>query len=109
MGLLLRLIFETVFQLAQCLQALAFVLANPALVDLMQRRRIEVVQLLAPMPQRDDEIGLLEQCEVLGDGLPRHVETGTQFPQRLAVLCIQPVQQLPPAGVGERLQRLFDV
>lgn len=34
--------------------------SNPPLVDLMNRYRIQIVQLLAPAPDRGDELRLLQ-------------------------------------------------
>src|SRR5205823_8005136 len=62
------------FQIAQRLKAMAFVLANPTLVDLMQRHWIEIMQLLAPAPHDSDEVCFLQQYQVFGHRLPRHVE-----------------------------------
>src|SRR2546421_7842046 len=49
-------LFETFFQIAQRPKAMAFVFSNPTLVDLMQRHRIEIMQLLAPAPHDGDEV-----------------------------------------------------
>ena len=56
---------------------MAFVFCNPAFVDLLNRHGIEVVAFLSPMPDDNDEICFLEQVEVLGDRLTRHVEMFT--------------------------------
>ena len=66
--------FETFFQIAQRVEAMAFVFANPALADLVQRQWIEVMQFLAAVPDGGDEVGRFQQAQVLGDGLPRHVQ-----------------------------------
>jgi len=50
--------FETFFQIAQGLEAMAFVFANPTFVNLVQRNWIEIMQLLAPAPYGSDEVRL---------------------------------------------------
>ena len=101
--------FETFFQIAQRLKAMAFVFANPALGDLVDRHRIEVMQLLAPASDDGDQIGRFEQQEVLGDRLPRHVEVRAQFTERLAVARMQLVQQLAPAIVRQGFEYCIHV
>src|SRR5207247_9597584 len=85
--------FETLFQIAQRLKAMAFVFANPALGDLVQRHWIEIMQLLAPPPDDDNELRRFQQQEMLGHSLPRHVEVFTQFAKRLPVALAQLVEQ----------------
>src|SRR6266702_2786437 len=101
---LVFVLFETLFQIAQRLKAMAFVFANPALGDLVDRNWIEVIQLLAPAPDDGDQIGRFQQQEMLGDGLPRHVEVRAQFAERLPVALMQLVQQLSPALVRQRFE-----
>ncbi len=47
---------------ASAREAAALELADPALGDLVDRHRVEVVQLLAAPPDRDDELGALPAC-----------------------------------------------
>jgi hypothetical protein len=54
------------------------------------------MQLLAAMPDRGDEVGLLENHKVLGHGLTRHVEAVAELAERLPVLIVKPVKQRPP-------------
>lgn len=77
--LFLSVFFETLFQIAQRLEAMAFVFANPALVDLVQGHWIEVVQLLAPAPEDGDEFRLFQNDEMLGHRLPGHIEVLAKF------------------------------
>jgi hypothetical protein len=93
-------LFETSLQIAQRLEAMAFILADPALGDLVQWHRIEEMQLLAPAPGGGDKVRLLEENQVLGHRLPRHVQMLTQFRQGLSVVRVQLIQQLAAAGVG---------
>src|ERR1017187_3011987 len=98
---LVFVLFETLFQIAQRLETMAFVFANPALGDLVDRHRIEVMQLLAPAPDHDDQMRRLEQQEVFGDRLPRHVEVRAKVAKRLPVAPMQLVEQLSPAFVSQ--------
>src|SRR5438128_11476786 len=85
--------FETLFQTAQRLKAMAFVFANPALGDLVNRHWIEIMQLLAPAPDDDDKVRRFQQEEMLGHRLPRHVEVFAQFAERLPVAPVQLIEQ----------------
>ena len=67
----------------------------------MKRYGIQRVQLPASMPLGNDEVGRLEDIEVLRDCLPRHVEVDAQLRQRLPVALMQPIEQRPAAGIGE--------
>src|SRR4030095_6173483 len=97
-------LFETFFQIAQRLKAMAFVFSNPTFVDLMQRHRIEIMQLLAPTPYDRDEVCFLQQRQMLGHRLPCHVQVFAQFAQRLPILLAQLVEQLSATGVGQRFK-----
>src|SRR5262249_61675003 len=66
-------LFETFFQIAQRLKTMAFVFANPTLVDLMQRHWIEIMQLLTSAPHDRDEVCLFQQDQMLGHRLAGHV------------------------------------
>ena len=80
---------------------MAFVFANPALGDLVQRHWIEVMQLLAPAPDDDDEIRRFQQQEMLGHRLPGHVEVFTQFAERLPVVLVQLIEQFSATFVRQ--------
>ena len=92
--------FETLFQIAQRLKAMAFIFANPALGDLVNRHWIEVMQLLAPAPDDGDQVRLFEENQVLRHRLPRHLQMLTQLRQRLSVVRVQLIQQLAAARIG---------
>ncbi len=92
--------FETPFQIAQRLEAVAFVFGDPALGDLVQRHRIEEMQLLASAPDRGDEVRLFEENQMLGHRLPGHLQMRAQIRQRLSVVRVQHIQQLAAARIG---------
>jgi hypothetical protein len=52
------------------------------------------------MPERGDEVGLLENPKVLRHGLPRHREAVAEFVQRLSVLGVKPIQQRASRRIG---------
>jgi hypothetical protein len=89
---------------AQRAQARSFERLDPAFGDVPQRDRVEVVQLLPAPADRGDEVGRLQQAQVLGRRLPRHVERLAQLPEGLPVAFAQPVQQRPPRRIGQRLE-----
>ena len=86
------------------LDASAFIFADPALVDLVQRGRVEVVQFFTAAPHGRYEVRRFQQPEMFGHCLPRHVEVAAQFPQRLPVILAQRIEQLPAASIGQRLE-----
>jgi hypothetical protein len=73
----------------------------------MDRNRIDVVQLLAAVPERGDEVGRFENPKVLCDRLPRHGEAVAEFVQRLSVPGVKPVQQRAPRRIGKRFEDLI--
>jgi hypothetical protein len=93
--------FETLFHIAERLQAMAFVFANPALRDLVYRHGIEVMQLLAPAPDDRDKIRCFEQQQMFRHRLPRHIEVPAQLTERLPVVLVQLVEQLSAALVSQ--------
>ena len=96
---------QTAFQVAQRLEARPLELANPAVVDFLQRHRVEEVQLLAPTPLHRYQIRRFEHGKVLGHTLPGHVQVLTELAQRLAVVGVQTVHELPPPRVGQCLEQ----
>ena len=89
---------------ADCLQAGLLEAGDPALLDLVDRHRVEVVKPLPSSPHDGDEVGPHEDVEMLRRRLARHVEALAQFAQRLAVALPETVEQEPPGGVGQRLE-----
>src|SRR5689334_8689252 len=85
---------------------------RPALDGLSERRRVDVMELVAAFPPRGDEPGVLEDAEVLGDRLPRGSQTvlggeaGAQLEQRLAVSVAELVEDHPAGGIGQRLEHV---
>src|SRR4051794_28181053 len=90
---------------------MALVLADPSLCDLVDRYRIKVVQLLAAAPDGRDQIGALQYCQMLAHRLPRHGrsrlgEACTKLVQGLAIVRVEPIEKLSPAGIRQSLERI---
>src|SRR6185369_4538368 len=100
---------QSSFQICQRLQARPFELGDPALVDRLQRHRVEEVQFLAAAPDGSDEIRRLQQIQMLRHALARHVQVVAQLVERAAVVRVQQVQQFAPAGIGEGLEQQIGV
>jgi hypothetical protein len=81
-------------------------LGDPAFLDLVDRGRIEVVKPFASAPDDGHEAGPLQDVEMLGGRLARHVQAVAQLAQRLAVVLAQTVEQPPPGGIGQRFEDL---
>src|SRR5690348_3594453 len=85
---------QSSFEIVERLEAPLFELGNPALVDLLERHRIEEMQLFAAAPHRRDEVRLLEHGEVLRHALPGHVEVLAELVQGLAIVRVEQIEQL---------------
>ena len=91
---------------AESLQAVTLVFADPALVDFVDGDGVEVVELFAAVPDGGDEVGVLEEIEVLGHGLPGHVEVLAEGGEGLAVVLVQQIEQLAAAGIGQSFENV---
>src|SRR6185437_15059411 len=91
-------------EVGERLEAAADELAHPAVGDLLDRRRIEEMQLLAPLLPGGDQVGLLQQGQVFGHRLAAHVQSLAELGQGLSVSVMQPVEELAPTGVGQGLE-----
>jgi len=80
---------------------MTIVFADPAVVDLVNRDRVQVMQFFAAVPDNRYEIRFLQQQEVLRHRLARHGQVAAQLIQRLAAFAVQDVQQTSAAFVGE--------
>src|SRR5262249_52659867 len=95
---------QSSFEVRKRLEARLFELGNPALVDLLQRYRIEEVQLFAAAPHGGNQVRRFQQVEMLRHALPRHIQVFAEIVECAAVVGVQQVQQLAPAGVGQSLE-----
>jgi hypothetical protein len=92
---------EGLLEIVECLDAGLLEFSDPAHIDFVDGDGVEIVQFLAASFRRGDQIGLLQQIEMLGHRLTAHVMALAEFRERLAVLPAQPVEQLTPAGIGK--------
>jgi hypothetical protein len=99
-------VFEMFREVAEGLQTVALVFADPALVDFVNGDGIEVVELFAAVPDGGDEVGVLEEVEVLGHGLAGHVEVLAEGGEGLTVVFVQQVEQLAAAGIGQGFENV---
>ena len=88
------------FEIVQGLQARLLELADPALVNLVERHGIEVMQFLAPIPLDGDKVSCFKQAQMLGDRLAGHAEPLAQLSQSLPAALAQAVEQFAAAGIG---------
>src|SRR5512132_631499 len=107
-ALLIDVSFEPDLEIAQRMKTLVLEFPDPAVVNLVNGHRVEVVELFAPPPHRGDQIRVFEHAKMLGDGLPRHLEVLAQFAERQAALRMQAIEQLPAAWICQRLEHLVD-
>ena len=103
------ILFKFPFQVSQRREPAALELVDPAILNLIERNRIQVVELFPALPDDGDEIGVDEQLQVLRHRLARHFEMLAELPQRLPVLLVEDIQKLPAAGIAERLEYLVRV
>src|SRR5262245_2718156 len=106
LGLLITRL-QSLLELAQRLQPVTLVFPDPTLGDLMNRDGIEVVQLLAAALDGRDQIGALQNPQMLADRLPRHGKPRTQLVQGLTVLRVEPIEKLAAARVGQRPEHVI--
>jgi hypothetical protein len=59
------------------------------------------MQLFAAAPHGGKQVSRLQQIQVLRHTLPRHVKVFTQLVESAAVVRMQQIEQLSPAGIGE--------
>jgi len=101
--------FQPLLEVAQRAKAAALEFFDPAHVDFMQGNGVEVVELFPAVPDDRNEVRILEQLQMLGHGLPRHVHVLAECRDRLAVLAMQLVEKAPAGRVGQCLEYLVDV
>src|SRR5277367_5488156 len=101
----MTLSFQFFLERGQGGKVVALEFPDPTFGDLVDGNGIDVVELFPPSPLPGYETRLPENGEMLGDRLARHGEPRAQLAQRLAVLPVQPVKQLPPARVGQGVKQ----
>src|SRR5512146_2150170 len=103
--LFIAVTFEESLEVVQRPEARLLEFAEPALVDVLQRHRIEEMELFPPAPDGGDQVGGLEDSQVLSDGLTGHIQVPAKVTERPSVVAIQEIEKLAPAGIGQRLEQ----
>jgi len=73
-----------------------------AVGDVVDGCGVEEVQLLPAPAQRRDQLGRLEDGQVLGDGLPGHAHVRAELGQGQAAVRVEPVEQRAPGRIAQR-------
>jgi hypothetical protein len=73
-------------------------------VDQPDRHRVQEVQLLPPRAARRHQARVLQQAQVLHHAEARHRELRLELGQRAPVAREEPVEEVPPGRIGERLE-----
>ncbi len=94
-------VLQRLFQIEQRLQARALVFGDPACADLMDGRRVEVVQLFASAFHGRDQVGVLQNAQVLRYSLACHAPAFAKLAQGLPVLREKRVEQGAAALVSQ--------
>ena len=81
-------------------------LVDPTLGDLLERRRVQVMQFFAAAPKRDDQVRVDEQTEVFGNALPGHAEMPAKLIQGLAILVVKLIEKGAAAGVSQGFENI---
>lgn len=81
--------------------ARALVFVDPTFGNLLEGRRIQVVELFASPPKWDDQLGFDQKSKVFGDALPCDVEMAAELVEGLTIVRMELVEQGAAAGVGE--------
>src|SRR6516225_1925597 len=93
--------FEALLEVRERAQAWSLESADPTLSDRVDRYRVDEMKLLPPLAPRRHEVGVLEDREMLRNGLASHLEFLAELAQRLPVLLAQPIQQVSATGIRE--------
>jgi hypothetical protein len=80
------------------------VFGNPSIVNEPDRQGIEEVPLLPSGPAHDDEARAFEDAQVLHHAEARHRQLGLELGERPPIAREEPIQQMAPRRIGERLE-----
>ena len=95
---------QSLFQIRKRPEARLFELGDPPFIDFLERNWIEEVEFLPAIPHRGDQVRSHQQVKVLRYTLPCHIQVFAQLIERAAIVFMQQIQQLAPAGVGQSLE-----
>ena len=92
---------EASLQITQGAEAALLVFVDPALGDLLEWDRIEIMELLPASPQRNDKVRFGQESKMFGHGLARHIEVLAKFTQGLAIVAMQLIEERASARVSQ--------
>ncbi len=82
------------------------VFADPAVMDLLDRKRVEVIPALPSLALGNDEVSLLEDLQMLHHGAAVHIgKSIAQCARRLGCF-LQPIEHLAPPRMGQGLENM---
>ena len=79
---------------------------DPTLGNLLQRRGVEIVQLFAAPPKRNDQVGFDQQTEVFGNALTRHAKMPAELAKSLSVILVELIEEGAPVWVRQSFKDL---
>ena len=74
---------------------------DPTLGNLLQRRGVEVVQLFAAPPKRNNQVGSDQETKMFGNALARHAEMLAELIQSLAIAEMELVEERAAVWVSQ--------
>jgi len=87
-------------------EPLSFEFPHPPFVDLVKRHGVDEMQFLPATLDRADQIGRLQDLEVLRGRLPGHVQVFAKLTERLPILLTKKIKQLSACRVAQRFENL---
>ena len=82
----------------------AGILADPAVVDRLDRQGVEMVPALAALAARQDQLRLFQHLQVLHDRATVHLRKSFAQRARRQRRVLDRIQHLPPLCIGQRLE-----
>jgi len=86
---------------------IALIFADPAFVNFVDRHGVQIVQLLAPLPDHGHQVGVFQQTQMLRHRLAGHVQLPAQFAERLPALTVQFIEQLAAALIRQGFEHVI--
>ena len=102
-------VLQCSLQIGQGVDAGAVVVLDPTLRDLVDGGGVQEVQLLPTTANRGQEVGRLQDGQVLAHRLAGHVLAFAELLQALAAGVVQAVEQAPAAGVGQSPEHVVEL
>jgi hypothetical protein len=97
-------VFDLIFEIGQRVDAGIFKLADPAVDNVSEWDRIEIVKLASSLPVNRDQIGFFQYSEMLRDPLTGHGEALAQIIQALSAFLKKAVEKQAARLIGKGLE-----